>query len=598
MVEFYHAKKRRGIAGLSGRTTTRVVEPKPYWPGLEIDEHDRDKSRHGSNNNSIDNNENTDAMKSNIETSAKENMQDNDKTVVSIGRVEESSAINSNAEGETKPSPSMNDSRKGNTNRYAGSISTFRSRKRKRNPSANNNYVSDNALPQLPGNNSMTGEEQEGGSDTANTLVDTTSTSTTVGTANEVTRKCSQPIVKTMRTSTTNIIGSLTNVSTNNNHATAKATDAIKTITPAPARKTNNHANDNNSDDLSSVSSSSETRATPRVLVNFLLHQKFPVLDQVVSDIRDILSGMVSRSPALLQKHLARAATTSPALTGANTGNDREINNSNNNNNTNNSHGGMDHNYDALKSEQKQPPQQETISKLQDICKRQEMLLDRITGMESAATRREIAFLKQTQEEEQAHYHHQHQQQEQRQCQEEDSTAKLQRDYQTLQETNANLQMKLERKNTSIETYRLELKERGKTIGELEGSKRSIHCTFQSRFDEQFRELSERECIIEKQRNLLRIARLENEKLRNRIVVLEEERPRSVVEAEVNHAYNSHRIRHTNGQEEKLLCSFQATTGSSLRTSTQDRDGNTIHGTTSSAYNPRVRRNARVRDNT
>ena len=582
MVEFYQPKKRRGIAGR--RTTTRVVEPKPYWPGLEIDEHDSDKSRRGIDNNT----ENTNTMKSNIETSANEGRQDSPKAIVSIERVEGSSA-----EGETKPSPSMNDSKKGNTNtntnsRHVGGISTFRPRKRKRKPSINNNDVGDNAIPQLPGNTTMTGEEQEQeqGSDIAkNALVDSTSaTSTTVGTANEVTRKCSHPIVNTTTgPSTTNSTGSLTNVSTNNNnHATAKATDAINTITPVPAKKTNttnNYANNdnNNSDDQSSVSSSSDTRATPRVLVKFLLHQKFPLLDRVVSDIRDILTGMVSRSPALLQKHLAKTSTTTlPPLPWGNTGNNREINN-----------GGIEDNDNASRSERNTPPQQETMSKLEDICKRQEMLLDRMTGMESAAARREEEFLKQTQEEKQAQQQAQQQkEQRQRQRQQEDSTAKLQRDYQTLQEANASLQMKLEAKNHSIETYRLQLEEKGKTIGELEGSKRSIHGTFQSRFDEQFRELSERECLIEKQRNLLKIARLENEKLRNRIGlrVLEEGRPRSAVEtdadadADANHAYNSHRIRHANGQ--------------------QDRYGNIIHGTTSSAYNPRIRRNARVRDTT
>ena len=590
MVEFYQPKKRPGIAGR--RTTTRVVEPKPYWPGLEIDEHDRDKSRHGRNDNK--NNGNADAVKFNIETSAKEGSQDSPKAIVSVERVDGSSATDINdVEGETKPSPPMNDSKKGNTNnRHLGGISTFRPRKRKRKPSININNVGDNALPHLPGNTTMPGEEQEGGHDIAkNALINCTSAaSTTVGTASEVTRKCSQPIVDATGTSTTNSTGSLTNNSTNinspatNNHATAKATDAINnTIIPVPARKTNttnNPANNdsNHSDDQSSVSSSSDARATPRVLVKFLLHQKIPLLDQVVSDIRDILTGMVSRSPALLQKHLARAATTrSPAHPITNTGNDREItsNESNNNNindkRTNNSQGGMmDDNNNVLKSEQKQ----EAVSKLEDICKRQEMLLDR---MESAAARREEEFLKQTQEEKQAHQLQQ-QQKKQRQRQQEDSAAKLQRDYQLLQQANASLQMKLEAKNHSIETYRFELEEKGKTIGELEGSRRSIHGTFQLRFDEQFRELSERECTIEKQRNLLKIARVENEKLRHRIEVLEEGMPRSAVEADANHAYNSHRIRHANGQ--------------------LDRDGNISHGTTSSAYNPRIRRNARGRDTT
>lgn len=581
MVEFYHPKKRRGIAGVFGRTTR--VEPQPYWPGLEIDEHDRKKSCNGSN--IVDDNGKNNAKKSDTKSNTEEDNQNNDENIDCFGMVEESSTINSNAEREIKPSPSMNDARKGNTNRCSASISAFRSRKRKK--TIHQNKTSENAHPQLPGNKS----------NTTNTRV-ATDTSTAVKTANVVVRKCAGSIDTTAK----NFTASSLKLSTNS-HAIVRAKTATQNITPISARKTNNTSD--NTHDLSSVSSSdvrSAESTTPRALVNFLLQEKFPVLDEVVSNIREILFGMISRSPVLLQKHLAMAATKPLPPAGADTENILE---SNNDRNRKNDHGGMNHN-DMLRSERKQPPQEETLSKLQDICQRHEMLLDRLAGIESAATRREKVLHEETQKEKQIQDLEQQQQNEQRQCHQEEDSVKLQRDYQTLQKANASLKLKLKRSNDSIESY-------VQTIEELEESKRSINGMFQSRFDEQFRELSERECTIETQRNVLQIARIENKKLRNRIVVLEEGRPwntetegdhsrvgistvahavggnpMSVPSRKEHNAY-SHRIRHR-------ADSLQLTNSSFLETSTPDRDAITIPSLTSTAYNPRIRRNAKARN--
>jgi hypothetical protein len=157
----------------------------------------------------------------------------------------------------------------------------------------------------------------------------------------------------------------------------------------------------------------------------------------------------------------------------------------------------------------------------------------------------------------------------------------------------------------------------------LEESKRSIRSKFQSGVDEQFRELSERESIIEEKEKLLRIFRSENEQLRNRITVLEKGRLRTT-EAGVNQscligdaaakgstsfsgetqasarnsseyqAY-SHRIR--NRHNIGLGNNLQASNGSPLRASEVDKNALTTPATMGSAYSPRNRRIARAKEN-
>eukprot|EP00533_Pseudo-nitzschia_delicatissima_P009791 CAMPEP_0116081482 /NCGR_PEP_ID=MMETSP0327-20121206/2219_1 /TAXON_ID=44447 /ORGANISM="Pseudo-nitzschia delicatissima, Strain B596" /LENGTH=584 /DNA_ID=CAMNT_0003572217 /DNA_START=89 /DNA_END=1843 /DNA_ORIENTATION=- len=581
MVEFHQPKKRRGIAGISGRST-RAVEAKPYWPGLEIDEDDRNTASPGSNKD-VDN-RNEESVEPTIESPANEDKEKDDKRIVSIGKGEGSSTANSNGE------------EKGSKRRSTGDISIFRSRKRKRKLNVNDN------LARIPKSNGLTGEEQDVRSNpakappqsTVTTLKDSTNhakappdipTMTTVDTTNEVIKKCAQPVDKASELQST----VTTPKDSTNQIAAAKATDDNKkgnTISPGnpPSNKTG---------DQSSVSSSdtkSVGTATPRTLVNFLVKKKIPILDKVVSDIRDVLFGMVSRSPALLQKHLAEASQSSFTSTG-----DAGL--------------GTQAGNDHMESGRKQPPQQDNISKFEEICKRQEKLLDRIVEMELAAAKREEEFRKQIQEQKEALQ----QQNDQRQSQQDkDLTANLllQKEYRILEKANASLKMKLERRNRSIEAYRLELHEKDSIIEGLEESKLLMKHSFQSRVEEQFG-------IIEKHTNSLKIERKESEKLRNRILVLEIEKSNQGVEAaeadnltpgvetvdstvvlaegpssaptsrKEHQAYSQRtRHRHANGQQ---VDSLQSTNGSSRKL--MDKAGITYPSSpTSPAFSSRIRR--------
>mmetsp|Transcript_19332 Transcript_19332/g.48138 ORF Transcript_19332/g.48138 Transcript_19332/m.48138 type:complete len:613 (-) Transcript_19332:35-1873(-) len=609
MVEFHQPKKRRGIAGISGRST-RAVEAKPYWPGLEIDEDDRNTASPGSNKD-VDN-RNEKSVEPTIESPANEDKEKDDKRIVSIGKGEGSSTANSNGE------------EKGSKRRSTGDISIFRSRKRKRKLNVNDN------LARIPKSNGLTGEEQDVRSNpakappdiptmttvdtpdeitkkrvlpveiaselqsTVTTLKDSTNhakappdipTMTTVDTTNEVIKKCAQPVDKASELQST----VTTPKDSTNQIAAAKATDDNKkgnTISPGnpPSNKTG---------DQSSVSSSdtkSVGTATPRTLVNFLVKKKIPILDKVVSDIRDVLFGMVSRSPALLQKHLAEASQSSFTSTG-----DAGL--------------GTQAGNNHMESGRKQPPQQDNISKFEEICKRQEKLLDRIVEMELAAAKREEEFRKQIQEQKEALQ----QQNDQRQSQQDkDLTANLllQKEYRILEKANASLKMKLERRNRSIEAYRLELHEKDSIIEGLEESKLLMKHSFQSRVEEQFG-------IIEKHTNSLKIERKESEKLRNRILVLEIEKSNQGVEAaeadnltpgvetvdstvvlaegpssaptsrKEHQAYSQRtRHRHANGQQ---VDSLQSTNGSSRKL--MDKAGITYPSSpTSPAFSSRIRR--------
>ena len=609
MVEFHQPKKRRGIAGISGRST-RAVEAKPYWPGLEIDEDDRNTANPGSNNDGANGDEKT--VEPNIESPASEDKEKDDKRIVSIGKGEGSSTASSNGEI------------KGNKRRSTGDLSIFRSRKRKRKLNVNDN------LAQIPKRNDLTGEEQGGRSNPAKsppdiptkTTIDTTDEVTkkcaqpveiaselqstvtalkdssnhakappdipiitTVDTTNEVTKKCAQPVDKASELQSTVTMPK----DSTNKIATAKATDDNKkgnTISPGNPQSSK-------TDDQSSVSSSdtkSVGTATPRTLVNFLVQKKIPILDKVVSDIRDVLFGMVSRSPALLQKHLAEASQSSFTSAG-DTGQNTQVGNNH------------------MESGRKQPPQEDNISKFEDICKRQEKLLDRIVEMELAAAKREEEFRKQIQEQKEALQQQNHQRQSQ---QDKDLTANLllQKEYRIFEKANTSLKMKIERRNRSIEAYRMELQEKDSIIEGLEESRLLMKHSFQSRVEEQFG-------IIEKHTNSLKIERKENEKLRNRVLVLEIEKSNQDVEAaegdnltpgvetvdstivfgegptsapisrKERQAYSQRtRHSHANGQQ---VDSLQSTNGSSRNV--MDKAGITYPSSpTSPAFSSRIRR--------
>ena len=575
MVEFHYAKKRRGIASITGKSN-RAVEPKPYWPGLEIDEHDRKKSSHGRINNDI--NGDITSINPNIQSHSEEETRGKMDGATSSETQEES--------GTSGQSSATNDQKNSSTKRCAVGVPKFRSRKRKSKISIN--LCSGDNLPKKgPNDIRLTGEKQEVGINMTNNHAVALS-STKAGM-----RKIAQSIEAITKDSSKNDTASFENVSGDD-----KLSDRISAVTMnsnlVSSKKTN--VVDDNKDDLSSTSSNEgkpSISTTPRALVTFLLRKKFPVLDDVLSSIRDILFGMVSQSPAILQKHLAKATTTSHAASA-----------------TRSSDSGN------FQIPLRGKSHEETISKLQDICKRQEILLDRIAGIESA-TRLEDCRNQTQDGDVTQRLRHRQQPKEQRQVQKEiDSTTKLHRDYQKLQETNTSLKMKLDASNKSIESHRLELQAYIETIQELEKSKRSIQYTFRSRFDEQFRELSERDLIIEKQRTLLRVARAENEKLRGRIVRLEDGRYRSSdsnhyrgsdISANENfaflaedietthsheghHAY-SHRIRDSssNGKQQKNLCSLQLTNVSAFGSGAPVMSGISNASSTNSAYIPRIR---------
>ena len=583
MVETYHAKKRRGTAGIYGRGT-RQVEPKPYWPGLEIDEQDRMKAGFSSSNVGI--NTNAEAAESKAKPVVKEDGQkDNDPTG-------EGKTMNGSA------SPPTKDSNDTKTKISTGDISNFRSRKRRRKLPANENDSSRNVLSQTPKNSSTIGEEQEGGS--------SNNAKSSIETARNGAKPMDRPPQDSIMENA--VIQNTISVPTpsTKNQATAEAAAATKNNTPTPHRKMIQSTN--KTDDQSSLSSSDTrpTGATPRALVKFLVQKKLPILDKVVSDIRDVLFGMVSRSPALLHKHLAEAATTSSQSSRVSIVDNGEINNICN---SANSQEGINY-TGTLESGRKLPPQVDSMSNFQDICKRQEKLLDRICEMELAAEKRDERS-KQIQEQNQTLQ----QQKDQRQYQQEESSpAKPQRDYyEILEDANAGLKWKLEKANSSIETYRLELEERDKSIQGLKESKRLVQSMFQSSVNEQFR-------VIETHINSLNVERAENEKLRKRILLLTNESlrsaetepnnsassfgvetvandaavfsggkaPESALTNKKNLAY-SHRVRHRqkNGHQQNLLCSLQST--NSLSRSAPDRDGLKVPTPTSPAYNPRTR---------
>lgn len=548
-----------------------MEEPKPYWPGLEIEEQDKTKASGGMNTNN-DANGKGNEVETNTNMSAKEDLKKGEKRIVSIGREEEgSSAINANETG------------KANTTRSTGDVSRFRSRKRRRKL-----HSSDN-LSKLSESNDIAIDGEKGQSDPAKSTTNVAISSTIVATSNEANKKYAEPVGKAsvlQHTVTT------TEESSNNSTAAKAPNETAKGYATSPGKGANGKT-----DDQSSVSSSeirSTVAATPRTLVNFLVQRKIPILDKVVSDIREVLFGMVSRSPSLLQKYLEEASQSSFASNSV--GVHTQVGNNNSS---------------VLESERKKSPKED--DKFDAICKQQELLMDRIGEMELAATKREKEFSAQIQEQNQLLQQQNDEWQFQRQQQ--DWIEKLQSDYKLLEEANVKLNEKLERRNRTIETYRLELEEKDRTIVGLKQSKRLMKHSFQSCIEEQLG-------VIEKHRQSLEIERRENEKLRKRILLLEGEEDNRSVESVTaenesvddetatktsivvlgeasqstgkgrdEHAAYRHRVRqrHANGQQQKDAYSLQSTTSSSR--SVLENSGITRPSSSSRAFSPRVRRN-------
>mmetsp|Transcript_21547 Transcript_21547/g.47032 ORF Transcript_21547/g.47032 Transcript_21547/m.47032 type:complete len:152 (+) Transcript_21547:259-714(+) len=136
-------------------------------------------------------------------------------------------------------------------------------------------------------------------------------------------------------------------------------------------------------------------------------------------------------------------------------------------------------------------------------------------------------------------------------------------------------------------------------LEEAKESKESIQKMFQSRLDEQFRELAQRDDLAKKQRQEMITALMENEMLRNELAgLLDKGRTTQIGDgAHIDHPFEEsgtaaavtttaikgfrngtaknsachiHRIRHRHGQDhgqaqqQKRLCSLQSTAGSHL----------------------------------
>ena len=427
-----------------------VEEQKPYWPGLEIDGQQEGKLR--SDGKSVTEETNTAAIS-----------------------VEEEQKL-----------PPTDDSRNINKKRCLGAIPpTFRSRKRKQKTNNNNNNTNTKITSQPISDLVTTVENTKSGSTTRDTSA---AAGAELGIINEITKNQEQN----------------TNEPSADNNITTKPIAASASVVPISSEHT--LGENDNMDDQSSVS----TERTPGTLVKFLLRKKLPILEEVVTNIRNVLLGMLTGSPALIQRDLITPTSSLSPHSGDGTSNNGESKIESINGN------GHEKNVKNSNELGKEQSPEEVIAKLEIIGKRHEALLNRL---ESAAAKREEELRNDVQDQKLTQDLQLHQQEEQH-----ESAAKLLRDYHSLKEENTSLKLELEQRERSNDMYQVELQRQKESIKALEESKRSIHFMFQSRITEQFRELTERECDIKKKKELLTNAYLEIEKLRNRIVELEQEK--------------------------------------------------------------------------
>ena len=527
MVEFYHAKKRRGIAGQPGKST-RVGEPKPYWPGLEIDE-DGATNADDSNSTGVKSNGDAIGVGSIKEPSNAEDVLDE------VMATEESKPNNSGA------SPAME-------KRPKTDLSTFRSRKRRRKVSSNHDVPKMDSLSETPNNSGSPQVEQETQGADEKLPPPIEETTTVAPSAEEdITEHSSEPKNATSQDSLQQ------KPETQETVRTVDAENQAPTVATAPKENESNSVQQQNNkkEHQSSGPSSDNTKATPRVLVKFLVQKKIPSLERVVSDIRDVLLGMVSRSPTLLQKHMGEITSASSSQSQSSQVSMGDMSGYTNANS-----------QDTSSHASKIP--EDSMSKFLEICKRQEQMMDRLDKKEQAVEKREELLFKQIQQHESA----------QKQRKDED---------QNQQEEILSLRKQLEKANQSMESYRSKLEEKEKTLENLEEAKRLVQVRYQTRVKEQFR-------VIEEQTNALKTERAENEMLKKRIALLEREEHDETVSNDFSprehHAF-SHRVRHRqpNGARQKNLCSLQSSNGSPRNTLVRDDIA-----PSSPAYNPRIRR--------
>ena len=504
-----------------------MSEPKPYWPGLEIDE---DGATNVESRNSADAKSNGSAIgvDSIKEPSNAEDVLD------------EAMAIEDSKPNNKGASPAME-------KRPKTDLSTFRSRKRRRKVSPNNGAPKMDSLSETPKTGSTAELEQNNQGDPP-----TEETTTTAPSAEEdITENSSEPNNATSQDSLQQ------KPETQGTARTVDAENEAPTVATAPKENESNSVQpkDNKKEHQSSGPNSDNTKATPRVLVKFLVQKKVPNLERVVSDIRDVLLGMVSRSPALLQKHMAEITSASSSQSQSQSQSSQvSMGDMSSYTNTNS--------QDARSHASTIP--EDSMSKFLEICKRQEKMMDRLDKKEQAVEKREELLFKQIQQHESA----------QKQQKDED---------QNQQEEILSLRKQLEEANHSMESYRSKLEEKEKTLESLEEAKRLVQARYQTRVKEQFR-------VIEEQTNALKAERAENEMLKKRIALLErgesDEPVSNGFSPREHHAF-SHRVRHRqpNGVRQKNLCSLQSSNGSPRNTLVRDDIA-----PSSPAYNPRIRR--------
>ncbi|VEU41059.1 unnamed protein product [Pseudo-nitzschia multistriata] len=435
MVEVYQPKKRRGIAG---QRTTRVTRtPKPYWPGLEIDEHDRTKAGGCSG----------------LVGAPKEG-EGNSSPPGSVrgptgGEIPERDAAGQKTVAHHDGPPSGVSAAPGKSGSAAG-----RFRKRKRRSDTRTGASEGN--PPFPGHGGASragdGDGAEAGSRSGAEAAATDKPAAALGAGpgsaeRETTPGPTEPAAGDPATTAPLHAGE----EANPNHPSGDATGTTPKGSGGPKRTPASAGSRSTASEATSVVTPSKT--TPRALVRFLLRKKFPVLADCVAYIRDVLSGMVSGSPALLQKHLTASETASLSSFGL-------PQNGSNNTSSNGSN---------QQQQQQQQAQHEALLGFEDICNRQEALLDRMAGLESALGKRE----------------------------EESPVPAPERE-------------SLESPRAAEAALRLELEE-------ARASAASVKEFFRSRLEEQFRELEKRDALLRERERELEAARGENERLLARL---------------------------------------------------------------------------------
>jgi hypothetical protein len=513
MVEIYYAKKRRGTASLKGRTNGGP--PKAYWPGLEIDEYDKKTSNNSNNNNN--NNGTMERTSGILHTNNNKRMEGRGEGKSHPSPRQMDVVVNSNN------TPISSTTKENDTNGISPSFrSRKRKRKRCVPPTdkkveaqqqqqkqqqkkqhhqmivdeiekeegnaVENKHIKNTIYEEAEGNNvsylppntntnnskelertisTTTSASNASSSSSSSSSSSNTSVCTTIiandgnkcTTTSPLFGKNDEPQTEAIRA--TAAVGTkkmtLKDITTTATMNELAITAPASPLTAANATTTTKTKMDTAYDD--NDNDAKMKMKTPTALASFLLRTKLPVIDDVLSNIRDVLLGMVSPS---LQNGITKISGGTMS---------HSCSKSKNNINDNVNHTKQSQN----RHEEEKGSEVVITSKFLDVCEQQEKFLERMERMESAAAKREEEFLKRTTE-----------------------------------RREENLTTELKRHLHDKTRYQSEIKEKNRVIKDLKESKRSIQRLFQSRLDEQFLELSKRETENENLRN--RISILEQRK--------------------------------------------------------------------------------------